>query len=232
MVGGFPAFPDWLTGCSATVATLLQPNMWVITAALRAGNVAPPGQFLVDVDGSAWCAPFAAGQPCYETADRGLGRQHPGRDRGLLGAHRLRKRAVRSARLSGRHHDCGQPAEHPSRSGPPGGTKRRRELRPHKPTTSKSSVNSGPSPYPNTSTTGSTTPTLWPAVAARQRARPAWLRSSTRRLPQPTWWIESRQHPPQLTSAQGDLADADRGSRGPLPRYWPMRPPRIMRWRD
>jgi hypothetical protein len=68
MVGGFPAFPDWLTGCSATVATLLQPNMAVITAALQAGNVAPPGQFLVDVDGSAWCAPSAAGQPCYETA--------------------------------------------------------------------------------------------------------------------------------------------------------------------
>src|SRR5580658_3562436 len=36
MVGGFPAFPDWLTGCSATVATLLQPNMAEITAALRA----------------------------------------------------------------------------------------------------------------------------------------------------------------------------------------------------
>ena len=68
MVGGFPAFPDWLTGCSATVATLLQPNMWVITAALRDGNVSPPGQFLVDVDGSAWCAPLANGQPCYATA--------------------------------------------------------------------------------------------------------------------------------------------------------------------
>ncbi len=119
MVGGFPAFPDWLTGCSATVATLLQPNMAVITAALQAGNVAPPGQFLVDVDGSAWCAPSAAGQPCYETAIRGLGRQHLGRRRGLLGPQRLRKRAVRSARLSGRHLDCDQPAEHPSRSGPP-----------------------------------------------------------------------------------------------------------------
>ncbi len=66
--GGFPAFPDWLTGCSATVATLLQPNMWNITAALRTGSVAPPGAFLVDVDGSAWCAPSASGQPCYENA--------------------------------------------------------------------------------------------------------------------------------------------------------------------
>jgi hypothetical protein len=78
MVGGFPAFPDWLTGCSATVATLLQPNMWVITAALRAGNVAPPGQFLVDVDGSAWCAPSATGQPCYETAIAASGGSIPG----------------------------------------------------------------------------------------------------------------------------------------------------------
>ncbi len=78
MVGGFPAFPDWLTGCSATVATLLQPNMWVITAALRAGNVAPPGQFLVDVDGSAWCAPLANGQPCYETAIAASGGGVPG----------------------------------------------------------------------------------------------------------------------------------------------------------
>ena len=78
MVGGFPAFPDWLTGCSATVATLLQPNMWVITAALRTGNVTPPGQFLVDVDGSAWCAPLANGQPCYETAIAASGGGIPG----------------------------------------------------------------------------------------------------------------------------------------------------------
>ncbi len=77
MVGGFPAFPDWLTGCSATVATILQPNMSVIAAALRAGNVAPPGQFLVDVDGSAWCAP-SAGQPCYETAIAASGGKIPG----------------------------------------------------------------------------------------------------------------------------------------------------------
>ena len=34
---GFPAFSTWLAGCAATVATLLQPNMWSITAALRAG---------------------------------------------------------------------------------------------------------------------------------------------------------------------------------------------------
>ncbi len=67
-VGGFPAFPDWLTGCAATVATLLQPPMWAISAALRAGNVAPPGQFLLVVDGTTWCAPSAPGQPCYENA--------------------------------------------------------------------------------------------------------------------------------------------------------------------
>ena len=39
---GFPAFPSWAGGCAATIATLFQPNMWVITAALRAGNVSPP----------------------------------------------------------------------------------------------------------------------------------------------------------------------------------------------
>jgi hypothetical protein len=66
MAGGFPAFPNWLTGCAATVGTLLQSNMANITAALVAGNVSPPGAFLVDVDQSAWCAPSASGQPCYE----------------------------------------------------------------------------------------------------------------------------------------------------------------------
>ena len=62
---GFPAFSTWLAGCAATVATMLQPNMWPITAALRAGNVAPPGVFLADVDKSQWCAPSADGTPCY-----------------------------------------------------------------------------------------------------------------------------------------------------------------------
>lgn len=76
--GGFPSFPDWLTGCSATVATLLQPNMWAITAALRAGNVAPPGQFLIMVDSSAWCAPSSSGQPCYENAIVASGGSIPG----------------------------------------------------------------------------------------------------------------------------------------------------------
>ena len=41
---GFPAFSSWAAGCSATVATLFQPNMWVIDAALRAGNVFPSGR--------------------------------------------------------------------------------------------------------------------------------------------------------------------------------------------
>jgi len=65
---GFPAFADWLSGCSATVATLFQPNMWSITAALRSGNVSPPGAFLAAVDQSQWCAPDANGTPCYENA--------------------------------------------------------------------------------------------------------------------------------------------------------------------
>lgn len=62
---GFPAFQNWLAGCTATVATLLQPNMWSITAALRAGDVAPPPAFLAAVDQSKWCAPSADGMPCY-----------------------------------------------------------------------------------------------------------------------------------------------------------------------
>jgi hypothetical protein len=68
---GFPAYANWLAGCAATVATLLQPNMWSITAALRAGNVAPAGVFLADVDQSQWCAPSADGTPCY--ADKIIG---------------------------------------------------------------------------------------------------------------------------------------------------------------
>ena len=63
----FPAFSTWAAGCSATVATLYQPNMWVITAALRAGNVTPATAFLAVVDQSAWCAVSPAGIPCYVT---------------------------------------------------------------------------------------------------------------------------------------------------------------------
>jgi hypothetical protein len=62
---GFPAFASWADGCTATVATLDQPNMWSITQALRAGTVAPPGAFLATVDQSQWCAPSANGTPCY-----------------------------------------------------------------------------------------------------------------------------------------------------------------------
>ncbi len=65
---GFPAFPTWAAGCAATVATLFQPNMWVITAALRAGSVTPTAAFLAVVDQSAWCAPSPNGVPCYVNA--------------------------------------------------------------------------------------------------------------------------------------------------------------------
>jgi len=65
---GFPAFADWPAGCSATVATLFQTNMWVITAALRSGTVAPPAAFLAVVDQSAWCAPGPDGLPCYASS--------------------------------------------------------------------------------------------------------------------------------------------------------------------
>lgn len=68
---GFPAYANWLAGCAGTVATLLQPNMWVITQALRAGNVSPPPAFLAIVDQSAWCAPSADGTPCYADAIAG-----------------------------------------------------------------------------------------------------------------------------------------------------------------
>ena len=69
---GFPAFASWAAGCEATVATLFQPNMWSITAALRAGTIAPAGAFLAVVDQSAWCAPSADGVPCYANAVLGV----------------------------------------------------------------------------------------------------------------------------------------------------------------
>jgi hypothetical protein len=69
---GFPAFPSWAAGCSATTATMLQPNMWPITAALRAGNISPGAAFLATVDQSAWCAPSADGLPCYASSVLGL----------------------------------------------------------------------------------------------------------------------------------------------------------------
>ena len=50
------------------MATLYQPNMWVITAALRAGNVTPAAAFLAVVDQSSWCAPSPTGVPCYVNA--------------------------------------------------------------------------------------------------------------------------------------------------------------------
>jgi len=68
---GFPAFPNWPAGCSATVATLLQPNMWAITVALRSGNVTPPPAFLAVVDQTPWCAP-SNGVPCYASTVFGV----------------------------------------------------------------------------------------------------------------------------------------------------------------
>jgi hypothetical protein len=65
---GFPAFANWLAGCAATVATLLQPNMATIVAGLRAGDVTPSVAFLALVDQSQWCAPSADGVPCYANA--------------------------------------------------------------------------------------------------------------------------------------------------------------------
>ncbi len=65
---GFPAFANWTAGCAATVATILQMNMWSIDAALRGGNVSPPGAFLAAVDETQWCAPSGSGQPCYLNA--------------------------------------------------------------------------------------------------------------------------------------------------------------------
>jgi hypothetical protein len=62
---GFPAFTDWISGCAATVATIVQPNMTPVAAALLAGNVSPPPAFLAIVDQSQWCAPSADGTPCY-----------------------------------------------------------------------------------------------------------------------------------------------------------------------
>jgi hypothetical protein len=69
---GFPAFANWQGGCAATVATLDQPNMWVITAALQGGNVSPAAAFLAVVDQSQWCAPSAGGLPCYASSVLGL----------------------------------------------------------------------------------------------------------------------------------------------------------------
>ncbi len=69
---GFPAWATWPEGCEATVTTLVQPNMWSITAALRAGGVNPPGAFLAVVDQSAWCAPSADGVPCYVNSILGV----------------------------------------------------------------------------------------------------------------------------------------------------------------
>ena len=63
-VDGFPAYATWLVGCAATVATIEQPNMSSILAALKAGDVSPPGVFLAAVDQTAWCTP-SDGQPCY-----------------------------------------------------------------------------------------------------------------------------------------------------------------------
>jgi hypothetical protein len=74
---GFPAFANWPAGCSATVATLFQPNMWVITTALRSGTVAPPTAFLAVVDQSAWCAPTPDGLPCYASSLAGASTSLP-----------------------------------------------------------------------------------------------------------------------------------------------------------
>ena len=90
--------PPGPPGCSATVATLFQPNMWVITAALRAGNVTPASAFLAVVDQSAWCAVSPAGVPCY--VNEVLSGAEPARVAArLVGARRLRQRDIGPAGL-------------------------------------------------------------------------------------------------------------------------------------
>ncbi|HAM01657.1 MAG TPA: hypothetical protein DCQ30_05440 [Acidimicrobiaceae bacterium] len=64
MPNGFPAFANWPAGCSATAATILQPNMANIHAWLVAGNIPSPSAFLSIVDTTPWCAPDN-GVPCY-----------------------------------------------------------------------------------------------------------------------------------------------------------------------
>lgn len=61
---GFPVFANWPAGCAATVATILQPDMGPIAAALGAGALSPPAAFLTTVDKTPWCAP-SDGTPCY-----------------------------------------------------------------------------------------------------------------------------------------------------------------------
>lgn len=62
----FPAFANWPSGCAATVATILQPNMAPIAAGLVASNQASPTGFLSLVDTTPWCAPDD-GVPCYSS---------------------------------------------------------------------------------------------------------------------------------------------------------------------
>jgi hypothetical protein len=60
----FPAFTSWPAGCAATVATITQPNMAPIAAALLSSDQPSPPGFLSLVDTTPWCAPDD-GVPCY-----------------------------------------------------------------------------------------------------------------------------------------------------------------------
>ena len=100
---GFPAFANWLSGCAATVATLLQPNMATITAALRAGNVSPSAAFLALVDQSQWCAPSPDGVPCYANAILGSAARPRGRGARWPRPRRLRERDIGPAELPDGH---------------------------------------------------------------------------------------------------------------------------------
>ena len=92
---GFPAFPTWVAGCSATVATLFQPNMWVITAALRAGNVTPQPPSSPSSTRAVVRA-LADGRALLRQCHRGHPGQHgPGCAR-LVRARRLREREQRT----------------------------------------------------------------------------------------------------------------------------------------
>lgn len=62
----FPAFDNWPAGCAATVATILQPNMAPIAAALVSSSAGSPAGFLSLVDTTPWCSPDD-GVPCYTT---------------------------------------------------------------------------------------------------------------------------------------------------------------------
>ena len=126
---GFPAFATWPEGCEATVTTLLQPNMWSITAALARRRCLSTGCVPRRRRPERLVRPLGRRGPVLRQQHPRCRRQPAGPLDQLVGAQRLRQGHVGPARLrTGRDGGDGGPGHADGAgAGPRGGADANRD---------------------------------------------------------------------------------------------------------